>query len=64
MSDIIYVLKKCKQDRDGKLYTQPQNTDRFYYPKRGWVEAPDFDEKPECGGGLHGLVWGEGSFDM
>ncbi len=24
------------------------------------VEAPDWDAEPRCGGGLHGLLWGEG----
>jgi hypothetical protein len=24
------------------------------------VEAPDWDPKPSCGNGLHGLLWGEG----
>ena len=32
----------------------------FKYPKRGWVKAPDWSAAPVCGGGLHGLLWGEG----
>ena len=32
----------------------------FKWPKKGKVAAPDWDPKPECGNGLHGLLWGEG----
>jgi hypothetical protein len=32
----------------------------FQWPEAGGVEAPDFDPKPVCGYGLHGLLWGEG----
>ena len=32
----------------------------FVWPTEGPVEAPDWDPTPECGGGLHGLLWGEG----
>ena len=28
------------------------------------VECPDWDPKPECGNGLHGLVHGEGDWDL
>ena len=27
----------------------------FQYPWRGHVAAPDWNDKPECGGGLHGI---------
>jgi len=33
----------------------------FVWPKRGSVEAPDWDQRPVCGGGLHALGWGIGS---
>jgi hypothetical protein len=33
----------------------------FRWPESGPVEAPDWDPKPECGGGLHGFKWGEGN---
>jgi hypothetical protein len=33
----------------------------FRWPERGPVEAADWDPRPVCGGGLHGLKWGEGS---
>ena len=32
----------------------------FVYPTSGKVSAPDWDENPECGNGLHGWLWGEG----
>jgi hypothetical protein len=32
----------------------------FRWPKRGKVEAPDWDPRKECGNGLHGALWGEG----
>jgi hypothetical protein len=32
----------------------------FTWPEKGWCEAPDWDPTPECGHGLHGLLWGEG----
>ncbi len=35
----------------------------FQWPKRGYVCAPDWDATPECGGGLHGLLWGCGDAD-
>ena len=33
----------------------------FRWPKSGPVEAPDWEPTMECGHGLHGLLWGEGS---
>ena len=32
----------------------------FQWPSRGPVEAPDWSPEPQCGRGLHGLLWGEG----
>ena len=32
----------------------------FRWPNGGEVSAPDWDPTPRCGGGLHGLLWGEG----
>jgi hypothetical protein len=32
----------------------------FVWPTSGHVECPDWDATPRCGGGLHGLLWGEG----
>ena len=33
----------------------------FKWPESGPVECDDWDPTPECGGGLHGLLWGEGN---
>lgn len=32
----------------------------FKWPRSGYVEAPDWNPAAVCGGGLHGLLWGEG----
>jgi len=32
----------------------------FVWPESGLVECPDWDNKAECGNGLHGWAWGEG----
>lgn len=53
----VLVLRKCTEGRKS-------HGDRFQYPKTGIVEAKDWDGKPECGGGLHGLLWGSGSFPI
>lgn len=36
----------------------------FVWPESGPVAAPDWDPKPECGNGLHGLVRGEGNAEL
>ena len=33
----------------------------FEWPTSGPVECPTWDPTPDCGGGLHGLLWGCGS---
>ena len=52
MTDTVLILRTCRAD--GTSYNN------FQWPDSGPVEAPDFDPKPRCGGGLHGLLWGEG----
>ncbi len=32
----------------------------FIWPESGSVKCSDWNDRPECGGGLHGLLWGEG----
>jgi len=54
---IVYVLKKVDKDMATHNY-------RFKYPKRGWVEAEDWNGEGGCGGGLHGLEWGAGRIDI
>ena len=36
----------------------------FQWPESGYVEAPDWNIKPECGGGLHGWLWGQGDASL
>ncbi len=48
----MLVLRTCNPDMTGH--------GGFVWPREGHVEAPDWDPRPECGGGLHGLAWGEG----
>jgi hypothetical protein len=33
----------------------------FVWPESGPIEAPDWNPEAVCGGGLHGLLWGEGA---
>ena len=48
--DEVLVIKRCTSG----------NTSHkdFVYPESGIVEAHDWDETPECGGGLHGWTLG------
>lgn len=48
----ILVLRNCKSDRT--------SYGGFVWPESGHVEAPDWRDDDNCGGGLHGLPWGEG----
>jgi len=36
----------------------------FKWPRSGHVAAPDWNPAPECGGGLHGFLRGEGNGDL
>jgi hypothetical protein len=51
-TEICFLLRTC--DKDLKSYKG------FQWPSSGLVSAPDWDPKPECGNGLHGLLSGEG----
>ncbi len=53
MSDDVLILRTCSADMT--------SYGGFQWPTGGPVEAPDWDPTPRCGGGLHGLLWGEGS---
>ena len=48
-----YMLRTCGADMTSR--------GGFRWPKRGQVTVPDWNPKPVCGGGLHGLLWGRGS---
>jgi hypothetical protein len=56
MEKYVYVLRT--NDSEGKGYGG------FQWPKKGKVEAPDWNPEPICGGGLHGLLNGEGNADL
>jgi hypothetical protein len=51
MSNVL-VLRTCAADLT--------SYGRFQWPESGPAECPDWDPTPECGHGLHGLLWGEG----
>ena len=36
----------------------------FRWPRDGAIVAPDWDPKPQCGGGFHALEFGEGSWNL
>jgi len=48
------VLRTCKADLT--------SLNGFKWPASGSVECPDWDPRPECGHGLHGLPWGTGNW--
>lgn len=50
----VLLLRTCNADMTSKH-------GQFRWPESGPVECPDWSPKPECGHGLHGLLWGEGS---
>jgi hypothetical protein len=54
MSEMILFVKTV--DADGRAYGG------FQWPLQvgAVVVAPDWNDQPSCGGGLHGLPWGEG----
>jgi hypothetical protein len=49
------VLRACTSDL--------RSHGGFQWPASGSVECVDWNPEPECGGGLHGWLWGEGSGD-
>jgi len=52
----VLILRNCNSDMTSYK--------GFIWPKSGPVEAPDWNPKPECGGGLHGLLWGDGDWSL
>jgi len=48
-----YMLRTCAADGTSH--------GGFKWPASGPVTCPDWDPKPECGNGLHGLLWGAGN---
>ena len=51
------ILRKCQENGF--------SSNNFYYGKAGEIAtAPDWDPKPECGNGLHGLLEGNGNWSL
>ena len=53
MPDKALMLRTCDKNM--------QSYGGFQWPESGRVTAPDWSDRAECGGGLHGLPWGEGN---
>jgi len=54
--ELAYILKSVNADMT--------SYNGFVWPAEGPVEAPDWNAQPECGGGLHGWLWGQGDFSL
>ncbi len=52
MTKFVLCLRTCSSEL--------RSHGGFQWPKKGAVSCPDWDPKPECGHGLHGLLWGVG----
>lgn len=50
----VYVTKCVNADMTSR------HDEKFVYPKKGYIEAPDWEASAGCGHGLHGFLWGEG----
>jgi|HubBroStandDraft_4_1064222.scaffolds.fasta_scaffold02568_11 hypothetical protein len=53
MSERVLILRTCAADMSSH--------NGFRWPEAGPVECADWNPAHVCGGGLHGLLWGEGS---
>ena len=56
----VLLLRTCTAEMRGTN----SKSQHFTWPKSGHVACPDWRPKPCCGGGLHGLLWGEGRADL
>jgi len=56
MEKTALVLRTCNPDLTSH--------GGFKWPDNGPVACPDWDATPECGHGLHGLLWGEGCGEL
>ena len=67
MSETVLLLRTCNKNmlacsqrmREGKRI----DAEPFRWPTSGPVECDDWDSRPVCGGGLHGLLYGVGNVD-
>ena len=54
---MLVALRTCDADM--------QSRGGFQWPGVGeTVTAPDWTDSQECGGGLHGLLWGQGDWSL
>ena len=53
---VVYAIRASNKDRKAH--------GGFLWPESGLVEAPDWNPVAECGGGLHGCVWGIGDWSL
>ena len=61
MNDKLYILRVVKADGTSRGPDKfNPDVDRFQYPESGPVECPDWRDDDQCGGGLHGWLWGAG----
>ena len=56
----VLILRTCKAD----MAPEYEKANGVVYPSNGWVEAPDWDPRPQCGNGLHGLLWAQGNYSL
>jgi hypothetical protein len=54
--ETVLVLRTCNPDMT--------SSHGFRWPESGEVSAPDWDPTPQCGGGLHGFLWGCGDSSL
>ena len=52
----VLILRTCNADMTSH--------GGFVWPERGPVKAPDWNDKAECGNGLHGWLWGCGDWSL
>jgi hypothetical protein len=53
---VAFMLRSCASDMSAY--------GGFVWPRSGEVSCPDWKPARECGNGLHGLLWGEGSVSL
>src|SRR5512146_1644346 len=62
------VLRTCKADHSSSTYRMVNGvkvaSTPFRWPETGPVKCEDWNPDPCCGGGLHGLLWGEGDWSL
>src|ERR1700730_4145684 len=53
---VRFMLRTCLAD----MRSPAREAEGFRWPESGLVEAKDWKPMKQCGGGLHGYLWGEG----